>query len=78
MPTLRLETATIGIGPGGFSSIPEVKPLVSMVKGNTFEVVERKGHYLWLKPLEMKGKGMTPLGNIEGGLLTTAMGYFRK
>ncbi|MDK2870516.1 MAG: hypothetical protein PWP39_1751, partial [Pyrococcus sp.] len=38
------------------------------VKGNTFEVVERKGHYLWLKPLETKGKGMTPLGNIEGGL----------
>ncbi|USS39813.1 hypothetical protein NF865_05360 [Thermococcus aggregans] len=52
---------------GGLTIFPEVKPLVPVVGGREFEVIE-KTSYLWLKPLKTKGKGMTPFGNIEGGL----------
>jgi len=53
---------------GGLTIFPEVKALVPAVGTGEFEVVEKTPHYLWLRPLKTRGKGMTPFGNIEGGL----------
>ncbi|AEC52782.1 hypothetical protein PNA2_1867 [Pyrococcus sp. NA2] len=55
---------------GGITLFPEIKDLVPKVKGVEFEVIEKTENYMWLKPVktEKKRRGMTPLGNIEGGL----------
>ncbi|MCD6525160.1 MAG: hypothetical protein J7K48_09300 [Thermococcus sp.] len=53
---------------GGLTIFPEVKPLTPIAKGKEFEVVEKTPTYLWLRPLKTRGRGMTPFGNIEGGL----------
>lgn len=53
---------------GGLTIFPEVRPLVPVIRGGEFEVVEKTTHYLWLKPLKTEGRGMTPFGEIEGGL----------
>lgn len=53
---------------GGLTLFPEVRSLLPVVEGKEFEVVEKTTHYLWLRPLKTRGRGMTPFGNIEGGL----------
>jgi len=57
---------------GGLPVKPELLKLVSVAKGNRFEVVEKKENYYWLKPLRRAGKSLTPLtfqnAPLEGGL----------
>ncbi|MPW39646.1 hypothetical protein GBV73_08170 [Thermococcus sp. 101 C5] len=53
---------------GGLVVFPKVMSLVPTAKGIEFEVVEKTSQYLWLKPLKRGKEGMTPFGNVEGGL----------
>ncbi|CAB50121.1 hypothetical protein [Pyrococcus abyssi] len=53
---------------GGLIIYPILTELVKTVKGEEFEVVERKESYYMLKPLKKGKRGMTPFGNVEGGV----------
>ncbi|USH00071.1 hypothetical protein K1720_00865 [Thermococcus argininiproducens] len=53
---------------GGIMIFPKIRRLVPMVKGKEFKVIEKREHYVWLKPLRRGRKKMTPFGDIEGGM----------
>lgn len=57
---------------GALSVKPEILKLVRTIEGNEFEVIEKREHYYWLKPLKTGEESLTPLTYqgipIEGGL----------
>ncbi len=57
---------------GGLILKPIIQPLVPIVIGNQFIVVEKQERYVWIKPLKYRDKGLTPIvfdnKSIEGGI----------
>jgi len=57
---------------GGFLIKPLILKLIPSIKGDEFEVVERKDFYCWLKSTKVGGENLTPLvyrdAPVEGGL----------
>ena len=57
---------------GGLLLMPIIQPLTPIAIGNKFIVVEREKNYVWVKPLNHIGRGLTPLSfhgkPIEGGI----------
>jgi len=53
---------------GGIPVVPKWLELVPAARSSLFVVQENKENYCWLAPLETGPKGLTPWGNVEGGL----------
>ena len=57
---------------GGLKLKPLIQPLTPIAIGREYMVMEKQEYYIWVKPLETNGRGLTPLyyntSPIEGGI----------